>query len=381
MRIVMVSDFPLRDNKIKGGISALVYYFAQEINKHEEIDFHILACLKELREAVVRKIGRTTIHYLPSSRLPHLITTFTIRKWKMKKKLKELNPDIVHLQGQSRHSYPVLNSGFLTILSVHGIMYEEVKYLKKNIFKFIRSYLYKMIEKKCLKNVDYIIASNEYAYQKIKHLAKTNKFYLLKNPVDPIFFNLEREPIKNRLLYAGKIDPRKGLEYLLDAVFLLSKNIELELHVVGPIVRQDYKKILLELVDEKKMNNFVYFKGLISQEGLFEEFRRCHILVLPSNEETSPMVIEQAMAAGIPVVATKAGGITYLIKDNITGRLVNARDSASIASGILDLIKNPDKCDYLTKNAKEYARLNFDVKKIANEMVIVYKEITKGTDN
>jgi len=375
MKVAMISEFPLDFEKIQGGISAVVYYLSRELSKYPDLTLEIISCQKEVNKEITKYLNRVPVHFIPSSKLPYLISNFTVRKWRIKDIIHKINPDLLHLQGQSYHSYPALYGKYPTIMSVHGIMYEEVKYLKKSPFKWIRSYLYKMIEKTCLKKANYIVASNEYAYDKIKHLIKGKKYYLLNNPIDPSFFTIDRIPEKNRILFVGRIEPRKGLEYLVEAIDILRSKIEIKLFVIGVPQRTDYYNKLLYLVKKLHLTEFIIFKGLIDQDKLMEEYSICQLLVLPSIEETSPMVIQQAMAAGVPVIATKAGGIPYLIKNRETGILVETKDSLALANAILGALNNPNACDFFINKAKNVALEKFNVVRIAAQIKEIYNQI------
>jgi glycosyltransferase involved in cell wall biosynthesis len=71
---------------------------------------------------------------------------------------------------------------------------------------------------------------------------------------------------------------------------------------------------------------------------MLDEYRRAAVFVLPSAQETSPMVIAEAMAAGVPVVATRVGGVPYLVEDGRTGFFVEVGDIDGLAQRVGDLL-------------------------------------------
>jgi glycosyltransferase involved in cell wall biosynthesis len=82
--------------------------------------------------------------------------------------------------------------------------------------------------------------------------------------------------------------------------------------------------------------------GALPAERLMEEYRHASVLVLPSAQETSPLVIAEAMAAGVPVVATRVGGVAHLVDDGRTGFVVEVGDVGALAQRIAALIGDDD---------------------------------------
>ena len=78
----------------------------------------------------------------------------------------------------------------------------------------------------------------------------------------------------------------------------------------------------------------VEFTGLLDEPSLIREFERAEALVLPSFQETAPMVVQQAMAAGLAVVASRVGGIPYQIRHEVSGLLFEAGNVAAASDAI-----------------------------------------------
>jgi glycosyltransferase involved in cell wall biosynthesis len=78
--------------------------------------------------------------------------------------------------------------------------------------------------------------------------------------------------------------------------------------------------------------------GSLPAERLQAEYQRAAVFVLPSAQETSPLVIAEAMAAGVPVVATRAGGVAHLVEEGQTGFLVDVGDTNALAQRLAKLL-------------------------------------------
>ncbi len=136
------------------------------------------------------------------------------------------------------------------------------------------------------------------------------------------------------VLFAGQINLRKGVPYLLEA-FARLRHPQKHLTLVGS-VQDDVRPLLAKLPTEH-----VTFLGPIPQTQLAERMARSHVLALASVEEGLALVQGQAMACGCPVVATTATGAEDLFTDGVEGFIVPDRDSAAFAERLQQLADDP----------------------------------------
>jgi glycosyltransferase involved in cell wall biosynthesis len=99
------------------------------------------------------------------------------------------------------------------------------------------------------------------------------------------------------------------------------------------------------------------------------------MLVLPSIEENCPMVILEAMAAGVPVVASKVGGVPDLIEEGITGLLMQPGNPSSIASAIERLLANPGAAGEMAGRARARALAAFEPRVVAERHHQIYRDV------
>lgn len=100
-----------------------------------------------------------------------------------------------------------------------------------------------------------------------------------------------------------------------------------------------------------------------------------NVLVVSSDNEGTPVSAIEAMTAGCPVVATRVGGLPDLIDDHKTGRLVPPRDADALASAVLDLLQSPHTARELGRNAQEFVRQRFTVRRLLSDMDHLYTEL------
>ena len=160
----------------------------------------------------------------------------------------------------------------------------------------------------------------------------------------------------HHVLYVGMVNEEKGLLDLVRALKLLAnKDTKLVLHVAGRIdIEPDYYK----KVREESLMGCVetVFHGFLNRHALDRLYSQAHIFVLPSRYETYGMVIAEAMAHGLPIVATDSGGIPELIESGKSGLLYKAGDIEKLSEYIQQLLASPSLRKYLGENALAKAR-------------------------
>jgi colanic acid/amylovoran biosynthesis glycosyltransferase len=153
--------------------------------------------------------------------------------------------------------------------------------------------------------------------------------------IDKYHYRPPRREI-NYLLCIARLSPEKGLTSLIRALKILKDegyNLELRLGGDGPMREQ-----LKALTNEIGIAEQVHFLGYLTENEVGKELYNSDLFVLPSFVEGLPVSAMEAMAIGLPVIATNVGGTSELIEDGRTGILVRPSDPQSIAAAILKMI-------------------------------------------
>lgn len=144
--------------------------------------------------------------------------------------------------------------------------------------------------------------------------------------------------VGNRLLYVGRLAATKGLPILLESMTVLQTLFpDLVLTIVGD---GSDKLLLQELVEEMELQQSIKFVGYQSQSKVREYMQHTDVLVLPSFAEGIPVVLMEAMAAAVPVVATRIAGIGELVEHGASGYLVPPGDEDSLTKAIENLLRD-----------------------------------------
>lgn len=163
--------------------------------------------------------------------------------------------------------------------------------------------------------------------------------------------------------YVGRISRLKQVELAIKAVaFCIERGLKNTiLNIIGPVSDPVYHRELINLAKEYKCQNNVYFLGSLTQENLITYYQKSTLLVLPSVHESFGIVIIEAMACGVPVVALKgAGGPDDIITNKADGILTTKN---LYASEVLNLLKNDDILNKMSINACKTVKEHFSFSK------------------
>lgn len=153
-------------------------------------------------------------------------------------------------------------------------------------------------------------------------------------------------------LFVGRIDPeQKGLETLVRAIALLPRSPLLRIRIVG----EDWggTESLRSLAQRLGVEDRVTIVGRLDRTALLREYTGADFLVLPSLFEPFGIVLLEAMAAGLPVVASRVGGIPEIVDDGRTGLLVDAGNPVALAEGLAALCQDENLRRSMGREARQ----------------------------
>lgn len=162
-----------------------------------------------------------------------------------------------------------------------------------------------------------------------------------------------------KLLYVGRLVPEKGVHIAIESVRILRdrmRNVEVVLDIYGE-GDESYKEHLVSLARDCEVDDCVAFKGMIPRMDMMKRYDQYHILLVPSIwEEPFGMITIEAFSRGVPVVASRTGGIPEIVEDAETGLLVQPDDAFAIAIAVERLVNDPDLIDRIARNGAEKIR-------------------------
>jgi glycosyltransferase involved in cell wall biosynthesis len=237
----------------------------------------------------------------------------------------------------------------------------------------------KTLTKFIYENSDYMICVNEDLKKrilKLLNMEESSKIFIKPMGTNIKFIDKKINNKKEfNVLFIGRFVEKKGLEYLIKAISEVKKEYsEIKLLVAGAGPLEEKIK---NMVKELNLEDTVKFLGWVEREKIQEVFELSDVLVVPSivteegDTEGMPTVILEAMAAGVPVIATCVGGISYFVKNYENGILIEEKNPLQIKEKILELYKNKELREKIIKSAKEFAQ-DFTFDKIAEFYISLF---------
>ena len=185
-------------------------------------------------------------------------------------------------------------------------------------------------------------------------------------------FPVEAQPLSDaqrgdgawRLLQACRLIPKKGVATTLCAFAIFQKRFpkaELNIAGKGPLQRH-----LEELAEELGISRKVHFHGFVSQADLLDLYAQSHLFLHPSetppdeNQEGIPNSVLEAMSTGLPVAATRHGGIPEAVEHGRSGLLVEERDFEALADAMKEITRSPHTFREMGLLGSEYIAANFE---------------------
>lgn len=192
-------------------------------------------------------------------------------------------------------------------------------------------------------------------------------------------------PEHKNILFAGRIEPLKGIDTLLQAISLIYKLAPAAIENVCVSIiggdpwsddPDDEMARLQEIGRDLGVMDMVAFLGAKDQDILPDYYAAAEMVVMPSHYESFGMVALEAMAMGTPVIASEVGGLAFLVQDGVNGFHVPSRDPEALAERIYTLL-NDDECRKRLGHQAHQNALRYSWPLIVDRVFQVYSEVTR----
>ena len=238
--------------------------------------------------------------------------------------------------------------GLPYLITIHG---SDIPGYNPDRFTYQHKLLAPLWQKVFLE-AEHVVSPSESLKKLALAQCSTTPISVIPNGINPSKFMATREK-QNRILVVSRMFSRKGVQYFVEALTALNGRCEFEVNIVGDGPHLVNVKSLA-----KKIRTPVNFWGHLDNQSpeLKDLFETSKIFVFPSEAENAPIVILEAMAAGLAIMTTEATGCAEMVGD--TGVLVPPRNAEAIRTNLVRLMDNPMLCQRLGEAAR--ARLEQD---------------------
>lgn len=376
LRVALLGPYPKEEGKILNGVQAVTYYLSEGLAGREDLEVHVISSVSGLDSNQERESQcGAKVHLLPLSERLGCVTAFAADVSRIRKALRRVQPDLVHVHTQTMYPFAALERGYPSVLTPHGVFFREAELIKGRVNRF-QGRLGCMYECNALRRARHIIVLNRYFADAFGGLLDSSRLHFIDNAVDDRFFEIPDDTEPGDILFIGVLMERKGLLHLAEAASILrASGARFKIRVVGPVGEPDYLARVKGYVSEHKLDDCFDFLGLVSEDEVMKRYGRCSMLVLPSFEETAPMAISQAQAAAKPVVATAVGGVPEMVEDDVTGYTVAFGDAEALADRIGRLLADPDKAKRMGQAARLIAESRYRRSVVVEKTLEVYRQV------
>ena len=218
-----------------------------------------------------------------------------------------------------------------------------------------------------LRRTSVLTAISNYLLERARRLGFKGEAVLIPNGVEVERFLYNRAAIfaqeKYTIITTSRLVEKNGVGDLIEAMSFLAQNFELKILGTGPLASD-----LMHLAKILKLESRVKFLGHVPFEEIPKHLHEADIFIRPSLSEGFGNSFIEAMAAGVPVIATSVGGIPDFLKDRETGLFCSVNNPKSIAEKVMEYVKNPELKAKIVANAQEMVKEKYDWNLIAGEM-------------
>lgn len=348
-----------------------------------DLDLHVLVESTLVAHDQVAQKDGITFHVIKSG-LPiinrgypsffpwDLLTGFAPTVAKLLRTIRELRPDVVHAHGtESAYALAGVKSRLPCLISIQGVISEYYKTNPSFRFRMVRRY-----EQSAVRRGRFFTCRTDFDTGFVRSLNPQARIFMIHEAMNPVYFRNDWQVATSEtIMFVGSLEPRKGLPVLLKALSSVRpRRPKVLLNVIGGGSAEAHAQLQQDCSRLNIANN-VKFLGFQPAEEIARIHLQSQVFVLPSQNENSPNSLAEAMVSGLPVVATRVGGVPSLVEDGQTGLLVPWGDPQALAEKIEWLLAHPEERERLGNNARRVARARHTPQVVAEKTIQAYNEI------
>jgi len=297
--------------------------------------------------------------------------------WRLRALLWKFRPSVIHVHDYASTPYAVAANWFAyrapILFTAHGLLYEGFDGLRRRYRFFSRFF-------KRLTAVSETVAERHKEY-----LSWSAQVHVIRNGVPAIQRNTQfRDAVRAELgirpdvllfLAVGNPRPEKGFKYLIDATAILrdteGRERDFVVAIAGKLTDSDYCRRLHSRIKERNVQELCRFIGFRNDTPAL--YSAADVFVLSSRSEGLPMVILESMMAGLPVIATRVGGVPDAVGDR--GLLVEAANPEQLAFAMGRILSEKGLADRFGRTGREHALSTYGVDRMVDDYIACYEAL------
>lgn len=306
-------------------------------------------------ERIIRDRGFEVKIFNSNPGIKNLLNIIYLYRW-----FRKIKPDIVHTAAAEANFHGIIAAKLAGVKKIYA---EEIGLPSHSKYaQFIFRFLYKLTNK--------VICVSEAVKDNLLQLKEIelNKGIVIYNPVSLPKRHFKIKEKKFQIVYVGRLEKVKNVEFLIHALAKLSCIEHVELKIVG---EGRERKNIESLIEHYDLNNRITLIGFNNEPEIFVS--QADLFVLPSLSEGFGIAVVESMLQGIPCLCSRVGGIPEFITNDLNGWLFNPDNEFDFLNKLEEIIQLPiEELEKVGNNGYKYAIQNFTVEHYISKLELVY---------
>ena len=370
MHVCLVTVYPVRDDVVMGGVEAASLRLVDALQARGGVKITVVA---PAAASSIERRGDIDIHWTRSgpSFLPGILRYWSTERRSLQSAVRIVGADVVHFQATAGWG---LGFDGPRVFQMHGVMEDAIMHSQRWNRRISR-WILLAVEGRGRRSFPIVAVVGAHMVGRFGRQF-TGDVVVAENTVPDSYFEIQRTPVSGRILFGGVVSNRKNTLGLLQAFAqVLERAPDSELHIAGDLASfPAYANECVQFAKQRGIGSAVKFLGPISIDRMRSELAEADVVVLPSFNESAPIIICEAMAAGVPVISSRRDGMVKMIDEGTTGYLIEPDNLDELRDRILDLITNPDRNLAFGAAGRSSATGRFSSEALAATMVSCYQK-------
>ena len=387
--IVMIGPFPTDERRIEGGVQASVHGLVRHLVASDEVGrLEVISTPRRVGGPNVEtRMGGVPVLHVSAPLWVRM--SVLLRVPMILRRIGRVAGRVVHLHGSGPFELLILAGCRLArvpiVWTLHGITEKETLEAwrrRPGVATYLRHLMYKVSERLQLWLAPILIVDTAYVAREIAGRAHAQPSALPQGiDVDEFATARDGERQGRLVVSIGVIHPRKGHDRTIAAFAEVARRVpNARLEVIGSLSDAAHLEELHAAIRHHRLEDRVAIHTDLDRAELLEALGRARVFALHSEEESQGIALCEAMAAGVPIVATAVGGIPDVIGTSGAGRLVAFGDVDGFAEAIVDLLGDETEWTRTREAALIRAR-DFDWSNIVRGVLERYRLARDGRDH
>jgi glycosyltransferase involved in cell wall biosynthesis len=380
MKISYLSLLPPPGQPAGSGVLKVSETLLREYERMEGIEVEAVTLIDGLAAPVVERKGSVRYRYLPCKASGKTATLYLREVRQLKREIHRFQPDIVHGQPTAEYLLAATGWGGPNVITIHGLVLREAKGLGLFHPGTWANLIREGLQRRAARRTSDVISISPYVDAYLAGWCPAT-IHPVPNPIDPEFFEIA--PPEGgaglRIICVGIVSNRKNQMLLVRACRLLKeRKVPFECRIIGK-TQPDALEAIRQEIAAAGLAEQVQVCGLVSREELRGSYEWATAVVLPSREETAPLSLIQALAAGRPAFGAASAGIPALLEDGRRGDLFDGDEPAALATLLERRSREMPGLLERAAGIRSWALGRFHPEAVARATVALYQEIVTGS--